>query len=565
MAMFTGLTLTVALAGLGRLDPRIEVVRVIPWFWFHRDDEQVRRWLLIGAGTSGSILALLAAGTTRRRGAGLHGAARWATAGEIAQAGLRGSDGVILGSHGGRLLRSGGDEHVLVCAPTRSGKSAGIVIPTLLSWAGPVVVLDVKKEVFEATAGWRASIGQVVFLFDPLQAEGRTARFNPLGVVDREDMAAAYDAIHRVAGLLFPDQAKGDPFWTEAARSAFIAVTLYVAQSPSLPLTLGEIARQFTAGDLADRLTRSAESRRGGPSALNPVTERLIADFCRTSENTFAAIRQSVSTRLALWLNPRVDAATSKSDFTLSALRSRPMALYLAAAPSDLERVAPLYALLVQQLLESAGRSLPSSGDDKRLLVVLDEFASLGRAPMLARSFSWVAGYGVRLVCVVQTLSQLRARYGEDAAEITANCAVQAYFAPATIQDARELSETLGTYGHGSISRSKPSGLSSGRRSETHAEQRRPLLLPHELLTLDRETIIVAPRGRAPVRGKRLLWAKARAFSSRWRPPPPVPPRKLVEDGPVEAAALHRPSPGNVDLAMERMSAGRDLFGEARR
>jgi type IV secretion system protein VirD4 len=41
-------------------------------------------------------------------------------------------------------LRHGGPEHILVFAPTRSGKGVGIVIPTLLSWSESVLVHDIK-------------------------------------------------------------------------------------------------------------------------------------------------------------------------------------------------------------------------------------------------------------------------------------------------------------------------------------------------------------------------------------------------------------------------------------
>ena len=63
-----------------------------------------------------------------------HGSARWATPREVRQVGLYGRQGVILGRLGGRLLGDASDTHVLLVAPTRSGKGVGIIIPTLLSW-----------------------------------------------------------------------------------------------------------------------------------------------------------------------------------------------------------------------------------------------------------------------------------------------------------------------------------------------------------------------------------------------------------------------------------------------
>src|SRR3546814_11824773 len=77
--------------------------------------------------------------------------------------GFRAGSGIVLGRKRGRFLTLGGSEHVLVEAPTRSGKGIGIVIPNLLTWAGSVVVLDVKRENFDASAGFRAHYGQQVF------------------------------------------------------------------------------------------------------------------------------------------------------------------------------------------------------------------------------------------------------------------------------------------------------------------------------------------------------------------------------------------------------------------
>ena len=63
-------------------------------------------------------------------------------------------------SYTGRLvhdyIRHDGPEHVLCFAPTRSGKGVGLVIPTLLTWAGSVIVHDIKGENHGLTAGWRA-------------------------------------------------------------------------------------------------------------------------------------------------------------------------------------------------------------------------------------------------------------------------------------------------------------------------------------------------------------------------------------------------------------------------
>lgn len=71
-----------------------------------------------------------------------YGSARWADHDEIQRAGLIRATGVFLGKLSAKVLaylRHDGPEHVMVFAPTRSGKGVGLVIPTLLSWAGSAV------------------------------------------------------------------------------------------------------------------------------------------------------------------------------------------------------------------------------------------------------------------------------------------------------------------------------------------------------------------------------------------------------------------------------------------
>src|SRR3546814_4077429 len=85
----------------------------------------------------------------------------------------------------------------------------------------------------------------------------------------------------------------------------------------------------------------------------------LLADFTSGADNTFAGIVQTVTSKLSLWLNPRVDAATEECDFDLRELRTKRMSIYLGVSPDELDRVAPLYNLLFQQLVDLNVRDLP--------------------------------------------------------------------------------------------------------------------------------------------------------------------------------------------------------------
>lgn len=537
LVLITVSTAGVALVGLGRFSPEIEPGRVPAWFWYYRGDPEVRRWLAIGLASSGLMVLTFATAVAVTRRRPLHGAARWATAGELARAGLRARQGLLLGRSRGGFLISDGPEHVMLYAPTRTGKGVGVVIPNLLAWPGSVVVLDIKRENYAATAGYRAECGQRVLLFDPLAREGRTARFNPLGHIDRDDPVAVIDELQRIAALLFPAHDQADPFWSEAARTGFIGVGAYVAASAPLPFTLGEIFRQLTEGDARVALPKQIGARRREGRPLSGPCVSALRDFCAASENTFASIRQSITTRMGLWLNPVVDAATSASDFDLRDLRRGRLSLYLGASPDNMLRIAPLYSLLFQLLIDLNSRSLPAPGEPQ-VLVLLDEFARLGPAPMLAHAFSWVAGYGLRLLPVIQSPAQLRGLYGPDVTqEILSNCGLEIVFAPKDLKVAQELSERLGYYTYQGRSLSRPRGLGAGRRSITQSEQRRALLLPQELMQLPATALIVLKAGLAPIRGRKIVYYRERAFLRRLRPAPAPPPAIAPASAPLSTAA----------------------------
>lgn len=560
LALFTVGALTVALVGLGRFSPDIEPARVPAWFFYYRHDPEVRRWLTVGGSLMGLILAVLACAVALSIRRPQHGAARWSTVGEQRRAGLRARSGLVLGQAAGGLLVSDGPEHVLLYAPTRTGKGVGVVIPNLLAWPHSVVVLDMKRENFKATAGYRAEAGQTVYLFDPLAADRRTARFNPLAHIDRTAPVEVLDELQRIAAMLFPAHSQADPFWSEAARTGFIGIGAYVAATPALPFTLGEIYRQLTEGDPRERLPKLIEQRRQEGDPLPRGAVSALTDFCSSGENTFASIRQSITTRMGLWLNPLVDTATSASDFDLAAIRAGRLSLYLAASPENMDRVAPLYALLFQQLVDLNSRALPRAGEP-RTLVLLDEFARLGRAPVLAQAFGWVAGYGLRLMPVIQSPSQLRALYGPDLTEdILSNCGLEIVFAPKELRVAQDLSERLGFYGYRARSRSRPIGLGQGRRSLSESDQRRALMLPQELMQLPSDVLIVLKAGLAPTRARKLVYYRDGRFTARLRSPPPVEPAPppsadLTSEPPHPASCPDTDAEMDFDRIVQRFTA----------
>lgn len=172
-----------------------------------------------------------------RSNANLHGSARWAEEKEIRTMGYFEGKGVYVGGwlkkYAGatlllrtlrskpdevqRYLRHNGPEHIMVFAPTRSGKGVGLILPTLLAWEGSSIVLDIKGENWALTAGWRKSQDQVVLRFDPSDPSGASARFNPLEELRIDTMMAIPDVQNMAAMLVDPNGKGLEDHWSKAA------------------------------------------------------------------------------------------------------------------------------------------------------------------------------------------------------------------------------------------------------------------------------------------------------------------------------------------------------------
>ena len=485
------------------------------------------------------ILAAFGIWNARNRQS-LFGEARWATESEVKKAGLRSRGGLILGKFGGRYLNFGGQEHVFVSAPTRGGKGVGIVIPNLLNWPGSTIVLDVKKENWEITAGFRQSAGQRVYLFDPLDAEGRTARYNPLGYVNRSNPTELYDDLQRIAGMLFlADARSGDPFWTDSARTAFIGIAGYIAETDELPFTIGEVLRQMSASpEMAKHFFAIIEARKNTPRALSQQCCTALTDFLSNSDKALQSIRSTVTSKLNLWLNPRVDYATSANDFDLRELRRQPISIYLGVTPDNLNRLAPLLNLFFQQAVDLNSRLITEHDTTfkHQVMLMLDEFRALGNVEVINKGIAFLAGFGFRIVTIVQSPAQLRAVYGpDDAANFITNHGAEVVFTPKDLAVAKELSERFGFDTVSRTSRSRNLGFSKRHRSESTSDQQRALMLPQELTLTPYEDAYILKGQMPPLKAKKILYFKDPVFKKRLLPPPVVQPSLTPDRAEIES------------------------------
>ncbi|RZL85528.1 MAG: type IV secretory system conjugative DNA transfer family protein [Variovorax sp.] len=496
---------------------------------------EIRRALLLAlAGGEGLAFGLLGFAMLPRRRA-LHGEARFARKREIEQAGLLGDNGIILGRLGNRYLVLPGQQGVELEAPPRSGKGVGLVIPNLLNWPGSTIVSDIKGENFLRTAGYRKAHGQEVHLFDPLSERERSSRWNPLGYVATEPYRCI-DDLQRIGTMLFPDPHAGDPFWTSSARSLFLGIALYLFETEGAARTLGEVLRQGMASDDEGfqkhwKRVIDACERAGYPLSQQAV--QSLYDVIDLAPTTASSIRKTFTSRLDLWLNPMIDAATSANDFDLRDLRKRPISIYVQINPDNIARLQPLLNLFFQQAIGLQTRELPENNPALRhqLLLMLDEFPALGRIPVIAESTAFLPGYNVRTVVIVQSNSQLIEKYGvEGAKSIRKMLAARIVFPPKEYEDAEAVSRELGTCTVKQKNVSRPMWGGAGKSPTVSiSEQPRRLLLPQEVKELGADRMILFYGGLRPVLARRVYYFRDRYFAKRELPPPEVPKLDIAE------------------------------------
>jgi type IV secretion system protein VirD4 len=517
------------------------------YYYGDRADVRHRVWIASGLGVLVVALSTLSLIVPRPRP--LHGEARFATRREMAGAGLFAEAGLFLGRPVGgrrRYLVLAGQQGMLVSAPPRSDKGTAIVVPNLLFFPDSVICLDVKLENWTITAGFRASLGQACYLFNPLAEDGNTACWNPLAYVSSDPNLRISD-VQRIGATLYPEIPGTDPFWSSGARSYFLGVTLYVLETPSLPPTLGEVLRQGMASDtegFGHHWRRIIEGRQKGPFPLSSQCVRALSEIIDLAPVTASSIRKTFTSRLDLFANPLIDRATARNDFDLRKLRKEPMSIFLGINPGDLSLLQPLLNLFIEQALNLQTKELPEHNPALIFQVAffLDEAAAIGRIPILAKSVAYLPGYNVRLVLVLQAFSQLREIYGPQNAEtMMKSLAVRIVYAPKEVAEASEISNELGMTTVKVRTHSKPaldiSGEKGGRRrSVSISEQKRPLLLPQEVKELGRDREVIFYEGLRPILARKNRYYQDPFFRKRLFPPParatPTPKAPEVQPAP---------------------------------
>lgn len=478
----------------------------------------------------------------------VHGSAHWMSEEELYKTGLiQETKGIYVGGYEDKknnmhYLKHDGPEHCIALAPTRSGKGVGLVLPTLLAWEESVIVLDIKGENFALTAGWRKTHAKNKILrFEPTATkETDTVKYNPLEEV-RVGHSSEIADVQNISMMICDPEGKGlADYWQKSAFSLINGLILYTIHTakenhlsyPSLPT----VYETLNGEEISELLEKMKDHKH--------ATIRLVGrEMLNKAEQELSGVVGSAASYLNLYADPVVSKNTSKSEFKIHDLMNSddPVSLYLIIQPSDKDRLMPLVRLMVNQILRKLVEKMEFEGGQTKknykhkMLLMFDEFTSLGKLDIFQESLAYMAGYGIKAFIIIQDTTQLHNAYGKDEA-ITSNCHIKIAFAPNKIETADWLSKMTGTT---TITKSmittsgKRLGLVLGQVSESMQEVSRPLMTPDECMRLKGiqtdvkgnvtggGEMLIFIAGQAPILGKQILFFKDDAFLARSQIPAP--------------------------------------------
>ncbi len=366
-----------------------------------------------------------------------------------------------------------GEGHLLTVAPTGAGKGQRFILPTLLKFEGPVVVLDPKGENYKETAWWRSLYGQV-FKFAPGQDDSDC--YNPL------DRVKSWDDARLVAELLIVPQSR-DPFWDDSAKVLLSGLIYYVVTTrPPARRNMAEVQGLLAAskgehGRMLEELKASDDRRlRQAGNLIETQTDGLRMSITTT-----------LHTQLEVWSSDQVSAITSTTtpgftmedilvsanDYAVAASKQRKWygwqdkgngeveraasaSVYLIVPPEEMSATLTVLRVLLGQLLNEAVRVRKEiterNAADKELnpkflnypiTFYLDEMPQLGYMRIIENAVAITRSYKIRMWLFTQDIAQLKEVYPKWESLI-ANCRCQIYFRPNDTNTATHISARLG-------------------------------------------------------------------------------------------------------------------------
>lgn len=346
------------------------------------------------------------------------------------------------------------DSHLITFAPTGSGKGVSVIIPNLLHYNGPVIVIDPKGENFAVTAKYRKDVmKQEIYLLDPFNAvsndllercEVHRGSLNPLDLCFVSNTSLENDS-QMIANLLAGVSSLGDePFWDISAKkliSGLIAHEIDLAKREDRNPVFSKVIDYIFGDDPIYNMAVMLDTQR--PSKF--VASSIGGGFLSISDITRSGILATAQSYMSMFLSQELLAWLNTSTMKLRDIQEgKKYTLYIVIPPSKLDSHSTLLATWIGVLMSTImeRRELPET----KTLFILDECANLGHLGVLKKAVTLLRGYGLQVWMFFQDLAQLEYLYEEDYATMINNCGVLQTFGVGRMAAALPLAKLIGKY-----------------------------------------------------------------------------------------------------------------------
>lgn len=380
--------------------------------------------------------------------------------------------------------------HVIINGGPGSGKTSGSAIPTLLTWKGTGVVVDIKGELSQKTAHLHDSI-----ILSTINKD--SACYNPL------DFCHTVEEVQDLGRAMFPEPLKGDPFWSKAAQGIFSAACWELKDECSFSDVAAFLCENSDRFIIETLLGMGNDEQTGEPRKEVKRETRILANVvtslkAETAAGIFAEIRNKLAT---FAVDENIQRITSCSDFSPSDVEYK--MIYLQLAEHQLKQYGELFNIIITQISRYLAQR--EEGKKPAVLMLLDEFPRLGKVNGISQNLATLRSRNVHIVIIIQSLAQLDLIYGKDERKVFVDTCKYQLVLDATDSETQEYySKMAGNQTVKVKSMSQSGEIWRSEQSFTTSEQSVPLIRPEEFGQLIQPILFV--KGMKPIRVDKAFW-----------------------------------------------------------
>ena len=479
-------------------------------------------------------------------GRNAYGRASFAKSGfQISRMGFNYHYGLVFGKKGMEHICLSKPLSVLLLAPPGTGKTTGIVIPSVLNADHSLVIHDPKGEIYDITNKAKSKHSEVL-LFDP--TIGECAKYNPLcNDVLPKDKDEILNYIRNISKILIRTKSDtANTFFYEEAQNAFTFFACWLIWKEEetsfskvrkkmlshheVTKTIHNMCPELSVNNLENEHTDTednddnSEEENDWDAINNQSTPEYLIELGRGvllnagNDKQWAGIESTLRQSLDVFESQKVSEATNYGcDFTAKSLRKNSQTVYLRVKDIDKERLAPLMSIVFTSLSTGLLSELPE-GDDHMVTFILDEFVRLGKMNSIVDMPAIGRGYNFNAMFIAQDYGQIIDLYGRDKlSAIESNTAYKIVLTQNNAETAKKVSEQIGNTTRKRYSESESSNtkdINNKGRSRSYSYESTPLMSAQDIMNMEiGEGIILAQNNfKHPIKIKLPYYFSTRKF-----------------------------------------------------